>query len=681
MKTYTQEVTQIVTRNTQPTLLLGKLLAIYARQSTKKQVTNNKESYEQQTKDLWRQGLDLGWVEENIVIYIENLRDGKFVNASGRLRIDERAGLQALVERVINDEVKTVLVWDIDRLFRDEDMVQPAVFVKTCKEHGCIVLTMEDTFDFNNPFRDDRKRFLAIAQAAADYITKHLRGRMLPAKARVSMRGQADGRMVSIGYIVDRREFIDRENNPNYRKFIPYEPHATVVRWLFKRYRELNGNLMRLHREISSWPFVFPLFEDTGHTKYMRLVSNGKGYVLTKGGLASLLSNVVYIGFWYYKGQIVSKSNHTAIVDEGDFWYAFYKLSPYTIDGERNIRETSKVNTKKDKPDTLLDGMIYSGGNKVYAVEGTYSIINTQARDSGHYRTSIGIRDLDAIYLDRMFEVLADKEQGETIEQRLKEVQAQRETTLVSVDAQMEETRTQLARAERDKRIAEDEDYEDGIRTAIRDIKKLKNLLAELKAKQVEATMDELDIEECQDLLACVRDGWNKLKPEKRLRFIHLITTSLVLTEASTHFLKVKINWTSPSSCVDVGYIWRTSGSGVKYTDAEKDILRELYPIADRAVILKRLPTRPWSGIMIQASIMGLSRSRSCGNTSGLHKDLAYQDGKIIDKMGVQYSTEWPDKLVFWQSLSGDKKDTPLWSSIYFTNTKHFISELRAILA
>src|SRR5581483_6866824 len=406
MKTYTQEVTQVITRNTQPTLQLSKLLAIYARQSTKKQVINNKESYEQQTKDLWRQGLDLGWVEDGIVIYIENIRNGKFVNASGRLRIDERPGLQALVERIEKDEVKTVLVWDIDRLFRDEDMVQPAVFVKTCKDHGCIVLTMEDTFDFNNPYRDDRKRFLAIEQAAADYITKHIKGRMLPARARVSMRGQADGRRVSVGYIVDRREFLaNKELNPDYKKFVPYAPHAKVVRWLFKRYRELNGNLGRLYREISAWPFVFPFFDDMENAQDTTLSRNDKGFTLTKVGLALILSNVVYIGYWYYKGQIVSKSNHTAIVDEGDFWYAFNRLSPYKLDGERNTRNTSQVHGRTDKQGTLLADIIRStNGRKVYAVHGSYSIVDSQ--QSGYYMASIPIPELDAIYLNRLFEVL-----------------------------------------------------------------------------------------------------------------------------------------------------------------------------------------------------------------------------------------------------------------------------------
>src|SRR5689334_10500478 len=95
----------------QPIFALDKFLAIYARQSTKEQVLNNREAYEQQTIGLVKQAKELGWDEDHILVYIENQRkDGKWVNASGRLRIDQRDGLQALTERIEKGEVRTVLV-------------------------------------------------------------------------------------------------------------------------------------------------------------------------------------------------------------------------------------------------------------------------------------------------------------------------------------------------------------------------------------------------------------------------------------------------------------------------------------------------------------------------------------------------------------------------------------------
>src|SRR5712692_10489833 len=98
----------------QPIFAFEKFLAIYARQSTKEQVLNNREAHDQQTIGLVRQALELGWDDDHILVYIENKRrDGKWRNASGRLRIDQREHLQALAERIAKDEVKTVLVWAV----------------------------------------------------------------------------------------------------------------------------------------------------------------------------------------------------------------------------------------------------------------------------------------------------------------------------------------------------------------------------------------------------------------------------------------------------------------------------------------------------------------------------------------------------------------------------------------
>jgi len=50
------------------------------------------------------------------------------LGVSGTLRIDQRTGLQELVERIKADEIKAVLVYQISRLFRDDTGVQYNVF-------------------------------------------------------------------------------------------------------------------------------------------------------------------------------------------------------------------------------------------------------------------------------------------------------------------------------------------------------------------------------------------------------------------------------------------------------------------------------------------------------------------------------------------------------------------------
>lgn len=81
---------------------------------------------QQQAIDLVDHALVLGWPDHLRQLFIENqLKDGTIKNASGRLRIDLRPGLQELVALIETGQVGAVLVRAIDRLFGDTTACQP----------------------------------------------------------------------------------------------------------------------------------------------------------------------------------------------------------------------------------------------------------------------------------------------------------------------------------------------------------------------------------------------------------------------------------------------------------------------------------------------------------------------------------------------------------------------------
>lgn len=284
-----------------PRLPLEFLLVIYARQSAKDAPIRNKESYDMQTVELVGYGRELGWQGDLIIVKIENKRkDGKWRAASGTLRIDQREGLQSLV-------------WAVDRLFRHEDMVEPAVFVRICTEHHCVILTRDDFFDFNNPERDDRRRFLELAQQAADYLTKHVKGRMIPAKYQVARRGDYDGRIIPIGLII-----FEDEKKPH-----EYAPQAEVVRErIFKRFRELGGQFNLLWREIAPVQDLFPPYppDAIGVKPWMK----ERPFGISRPGLEEMPTNIAYDGSWYFKEKdksaMIIEDNHQTIVPHDNFY-------------------------------------------------------------------------------------------------------------------------------------------------------------------------------------------------------------------------------------------------------------------------------------------------------------------------------------------------------------------------
>ena len=74
------------------------------------------------------------------------------------------------MQYIASGEAGAVKARDVARLFRDEDLVGPVTFAKACKEHHVLVITDDYTYNFHDRKRgrDDYKRFIEEAQAAAD---------------------------------------------------------------------------------------------------------------------------------------------------------------------------------------------------------------------------------------------------------------------------------------------------------------------------------------------------------------------------------------------------------------------------------------------------------------------------------------------------------------------------------
>ncbi len=93
--------------------------------------------------------------------------------------------------------------------------------------------------------------------------------------------------------------YVEEDDLEERKYYIVYEPHAKIIRWLFKRYRELNGNLGELGREIRARNLTFPPFAGLETIPHVALRWTGNGYALrTRGGLISILTNPAYIGYY-----------------------------------------------------------------------------------------------------------------------------------------------------------------------------------------------------------------------------------------------------------------------------------------------------------------------------------------------------------------------------------------------
>jgi Resolvase, N terminal domain/Recombinase len=680
-RTYTQSVIETYSPFDLPKLPIEYLLVVYARQSAKDAPIKNKESYDMQTVRLVEYGHELGWIGDSIIVKIENKRkDGKWRAASGTLRIDQREGLQSVVWLIEADECKAVAVWAVDRLFRHEDMVEPAVFVKICKEHHCIILTPDDFFDFNNPKRDDRRRFLELAQQAADYVTKHIKGRMLPARNQVARRGEYDGRSTPIGLIL-----FDGEKKPH-----AYTPQAEKIEYLFKRFRELDGRFNLLWREIGPQRDFFPPYPDNavGVKKYMQ----GTPFGISRGGLINILTNPAYIGWWYFrekgKNAILKKDNHDAIVAEDDFWFAFNRLSKTTITGEVNEQRELLPRVRFDRVGTipaaaLLDGIVTCSDHTrhVYVFQraekpdgAQYAIIGRGYETAGENDDAyLLVSELDTIFETKLVHRLKVLDAIEAIRQKaapgtskaasiykyLQEVQQKVSEANAGVDSQIEEYRSEADNLDRVLRLgAKQLDDATIIRYTLR-LAHLNTTLTVLEAKNAKNQKQKENLSKAANLLVLASEGYEKMLFEDRHDLVRLVTTKLELSILATRWLKLEIVW-SPFLNVpvkDIAYIWHPYGSGDRWTDDEKAILQEVFSTKDKDTILRTFPNHSWRGIKFMASELDLHRPKPrLENNSLLPDTVSYQDYEIMQQHSLEY--QGTARGVWWHSVAVQKSDT-----------------------
>ncbi|MBV9688146.1 MAG: recombinase family protein [Ktedonobacteraceae bacterium] len=633
-------------------------LGIYARQSTLYQVKAYRQSTEMQTDDLVAFAKRLGWDEDHIILFTQDLAK------SGKLRIDQREGLLTLIEYIEKGVIKTVLVFLEDRLFRDETGIQYNVFIDVCKRHGVKVVTPHMTYDFTNPFHV--KQFRWRCEEAADYLRDYVVQRLHGAKNRLSESGKYAGRAIPVGFIVDREETIVVEGkiipNPTYRKFIVYEPHAKIVRWLFRRYWELNGKLRTLCRELQNLPFVFPEFEaDVDVAKCLtqyHLKQVPGGYHISRPGLIGLLTNVAYLGYWIHMGEVVSKDNHDAIVEQDLFWYAFNRLSPYLINGERNEEKHGYIRYSRKEPiPALLKNVIGSrNGGRVYVSTSgltdkpIYIIEQKDQRLVLKYHAATPCREVDDLFSSRLVERMRETKRYEhyreyatqlqqerdqitgSIKQQLAEIDRQMEGTLVSLSLPPDKLKKPL----REKLAAK---YD-----------MLSSQKEELEAKLVALSSDQKTKKLMEYYLLADRLGseWERIPFEHQQSLADVLVKGVYLDEMTAHWLRLEIDWLDPQWGVERTYIFRPKGGHKTWTDAENKIIGELYPTAPREEILAKMPRRTWAAIIVQARKVGVTRQvlSSCD----IPDTLSMEDIAFMQEVGIAVGEPYCHK---WETVQG----------------------------
>jgi len=622
---------------------------IYVRQSSLTQQQNNIHSYEMQTDKFLEHFRNMGCTGR-----IEIVPDDEAM--SGTLDIHKRPGLTRVVHMIERKEIGWIGAVHVNRLTRDPWLITPSVLMKLCHDHDVWISTLRMHFNFKDEYC--QRVFMLEAEESARHL-KWMKLVLGGAKSTASDSGYYDGRYIAPGYIVDR-------SDPQRKRYIVYRPHAEIVCWLFQRFLELDGNFPQLCREVEQMPYVFPQFESWVDPKTVsRFSLNRKGnnrtgegnFRLFRNGLESILTNPVYIGWWIPLDGGMIEHNHKPLIEEPLFTFAHSRLSSHSLSGER--QKPARI-TRHSAVDALLKKVLKDPeGTPIYALRangGLYICREAQGRLITQAKFAVSIQAIDTVFLEKFFERIQSlgSDMFDDWEDKIEKIRAAKEEKEGLIRKGIKEADLKMKRINE---LLTNTDIETPLPKSmiddlVRQYTGLEAKQAELKRELQENPEEEEENEEILfeigGLIPRIIALWESLPLEKRVRFIGALVRRVILSRATSGWLKMEIHWKMLDWETDIAHI-RRGWSGIRWIREEETHLQEIYSTEDAGDILKAFPTRSWRAIKAKAFQLNLPRLRKEKNCIPVnspdfldmsHEDMEYaaNNDLVLTTKNVQWS-------------------------------------------
>jgi len=645
---------------------------VYPRVSSPEQ-KKNVSAEMQQDKSF---AIKCGWKDQDDGIIV----DDRDLGVSGQLRMEERLAFRDMLRRMQGRDgfakIGAVIVRDVARLFRNKWGDEPGKFMEICHAHNILVVTADFVYDFRISWHIDK--FKRKCEEAWSHIENHVFGVMLPAMDEQGHAGFWIGGNLPMGFIVDRREKINGEDNPNYNRYIVYEPHARVIRWLFVRFKEL-GSVRALLREIERLPLLFPDFDESvpeeiiGQFKHHKKVPGGYT-IASETGLKKILINRVYIGYWIYLGEVCQTANHEPIVDLNTFVYAYNRLSLTKIDGTPNEDALERQRRRLRKfiaREGLLSECIAADDQSLRIYPKTlenksgptvyYGFYRRgSASTCGNAQSLLPAVEIDAIVFTKLLERMRTPQAESDFSDFTRvEVQAVKEVseTLQDIDRDIAATRAFIERLKKQAKLGllTDEDLQQAANESMVGAKAELERLETRKRDTTQIAQEDEERRTYKKLMQDVGDAWNEIvMPEEHPRLVYLFIKRVTLNHLSPRFFTVTIVWRDPSWDIDQVTCYKYGNPSLKWKAEEEAILREHYAKAPRKELLEMLPRRTYVAIRSRGEYRGLSRLEymSVAEPDLPHR-TCWQDWQLMQEYGLteeQLRSEEGVKIVSWAS-------------------------------
>ncbi len=327
---------------------LERLAIVYVRQSTPKQVLENRESAARQYA-FAEQAVAFGWPRERVLVIDEDL--GK----SGRTA-EGRSGFQRLVTEVTLNHVGLVLGLEMSRLARSSKDWH--AFFEMCAIFDTLIADEDGVYDGN----DANDRLLLGLKGIMSEMELHImRNRLLRGRDHKASRGELF-HSVPMGYVILPTGEVD---------FDPDKQARNVMHLVFDKFDEI-GSIYGLFHWLIQHDVQMPVRARTGAKK-----GQLEWHRPSVSGLAQVLRHPIYAGAYSYgrrptdpKRKMSAGNNYRPWVPMEQWKVLIKDCLPAYISWEQFLKNRERIKQNRNAADTtgvpragaaLLTGILVCG--------------------------------------------------------------------------------------------------------------------------------------------------------------------------------------------------------------------------------------------------------------------------------------------------------------------------------
>lgn len=612
-------------------------LTILTRQSTLKQRERNTFSAELNPDELIREGQRLGFHPERINVYDWDMGMGAY-----NTTIADRPALKHWLHELLpSGKSRVLLVSQEDRLFRDRWETEHNAFIRQVAVHGGWVICGPRVYNFRREM--DCEHFRLACKHGKQYIEFHIKGRLQPARHRAALAGRYAGGPVPWGYVVDYDH-----NSPTYMHFLPYDPHATIVReHVFKRFAHMLqpsvfGLVHIWEREGLLWPFFGPEVDER-RTRYLsqalRRSRGYNGYRFHFTQAQRILTDVTYLGWRVHAGEVAWDATrkapmicHQPLVDDELFWMCYDRIvperppwaptKPAHAQAMSNYRPHRSRRVSTDDVWFLTPGLLRCGthGSRYSAGMDAQGKIRLECpsvekvlSDSQYMCPVVPASTVEPSIIEAFTEQLTlDEEDVRNLAQLAEQRVVADSGGINRLAAQAAEQRALLERAKRRALQIDDDavaaEFLDEARKAKATIQNLERQIAEARATTSPSRTAWLQAERAAHLAGRIRTTFPMWPRQHQARVLTMALESGVLGPVHRQLLGLYLRWRGGTE--SRREIVRSLGLHIRWSVEEEELLRRYYDVLTWDALCRMLPTRKPDGIERHALTLGLSRRR-----------------------------------------------------------------------